>query len=63
MNSRALAMRMTSHWQRIAEEALVDRRPLRLDEAQWQAFQKALDRPVVKKPRLSRLLSEKSLID
>lgn len=56
-------MRMTSHWQRIAEEALVDRRPLRLDEAQWQAFQKALDRPVVKKPRLARLLSEKSVID
>lgn len=46
-----------------AEEALVDRRLFRLDEAQWRAFQKALDRPVVKKPRLARLLSEKSALE
>ena len=46
-----------------AEEALVDRRTFRLDEAQWRAFQNALDRPVVKKPRLARLLSKKSVLE
>jgi uncharacterized protein (DUF1778 family) len=46
-----------------AEEALVDRRMFRLDEAQWQAFQDVLDRPVVAKPRLARLLAEKSVLE
>ena len=46
-----------------AEEALINRRIFRLDDAQWQAFQTALDRPVVKKPRLARLLSEKSILE
>jgi uncharacterized protein (DUF1778 family) len=46
-----------------AEEALVDRRMIRLDEAQWQALQDVLDRPVVHKPRLARLLTEKSVLD
>lgn len=46
-----------------AEEALVDRRMFRLDEAQWQAFQDVLDRPVVVKPRLARLLAEKSVLE
>jgi len=46
-----------------AEEALVDRRIFRLDDAQWQAFQDALDRPVATKPRLARLLAEKSVLE
>ena len=46
-----------------AEEALVDRRLFRLDDAQWQAFQDVLDRPVVKKPRLARLLNVKSVLE
>ena len=46
-----------------AEEALVDRRIFRLDDTQWQAFQNILDRPVVKKPRLVRLLVEKSVLE
>jgi uncharacterized protein (DUF1778 family) len=46
-----------------AEETLVDRRMFRLDEAQWQAFQDVLDRPVVAKPRLARLLAEKSVLE
>ncbi|MFZ5610108.1 MAG: DUF1778 domain-containing protein [Pseudomonadota bacterium] len=46
-----------------AEDALVDRRMFRLDEAQWRAFQAALDRPVAKKPRLARLLAEKSVLE
>jgi len=46
-----------------AEEALGDRRMIRLDEAQWQALQDVLDRPVVHKPRLARLLTEKSVLD
>ncbi len=46
-----------------AEEALVDRRMFRLDDSQWQAFQDVLDRPVVQKPRLSRLLAEKSVLE
>jgi uncharacterized protein (DUF1778 family) len=46
-----------------AEEALIDRRLFKLSEQQWLAFQEALDRPVVAKPRLVRLLSEKSVIE
>lgn len=46
-----------------AEEALVDRRLFRLDDAQWKAFQRVLDRPVVPKPRLARLLAEKSVLE
>ncbi len=46
-----------------AEEALVDRRLFRLDDARWQAFQAVLDRPVAKKPRLAQLLAEKSVLE
>ena len=46
-----------------AEEALVDRRLFRLDDAQWEAFQNVLDRPVVQKPRLARLMTEKSVLE
>ena len=33
-----------------------------LDEAQWQAFQEALDRPVQNKTRLKRLLCEPGVL-
>ena len=46
-----------------AEEALVDRRLFQLEAAEWQAFQEALERPAVRKPRLSRLLREKSVLE
>lgn len=47
-----------------ATEALADRRLFRLDDAQWRAFQGALDRPVSRgKKRLARLLSEPSATD
>jgi uncharacterized protein (DUF1778 family) len=46
-----------------AEQALADRRLFRLDDQQWEAFVEALDRPVVAKPRLARLLSEKSVLE
>ena len=46
-----------------AEDALVDRRIFRLDDRQWQAFQAILDRPVADKPRLTRLLAEKSVLE
>ena len=46
-----------------AEDALADRRMFRLDERRWKAFQIILDRPVVNKPRLARLLSEKSALE
>ena len=41
-----------------AAQALADRRQFVLDEAQWLAFQEALDRPVQAKPRLKKLLRE-----
>ncbi|WP_333892975.1 DUF1778 domain-containing protein [Atlantibacter subterraneus] len=41
-----------------AAQTLADRRQFALDDAQWQAFQEALDRPVQSKPRLKKLLSE-----
>jgi uncharacterized protein (DUF1778 family) len=46
-----------------AEQTLADRRVLRLNEQQWQAFVEALDRPVVQKPRLARLLADKSVLE
>ena len=46
-----------------AEDALADRRMFRLDERRWRAFQDVLDRPVADKPRLARLLAEKSVLE
>lgn len=46
-----------------AEQALADRRRFGLDAAAWAAFQRALDRPVAAKPRLKRLLAEKSVLE
>ncbi len=46
-----------------AEDALADRRMFRLDDQRWKEFQNILDRPVVDKPRLARLLSEKSVLE
>ena len=46
-----------------AEDALVDRRIFRLDDRQRQVFQAILDRPVADKPRLTRLLAEKSVLE
>lgn len=45
-----------------ANQALADRRHFVLDEAQWQAFEQALDRPVQAKPRLKQLLGEPGLL-
>ena len=45
-----------------ANQALADRRHFVLDEAQWQAFEQALDRPVQAKPRLKQLLTEPGLL-
>jgi uncharacterized protein (DUF1778 family) len=41
-----------------AEQVLADRRWFVLDDASWEAFQTALERPVVFKPRLSTMLNE-----
>jgi uncharacterized protein (DUF1778 family) len=46
-----------------AEETLADRRLFRLNDEQWQAFNDALDRPVITKLRLAQLLSEKSVLE
>ncbi len=46
-----------------AAQTLADRRQFVLDEAQWQAFQAALDRPVQHKPRLKKLLGESGVLD
>ena len=46
-----------------AEDALVNRQMFRLDDEQWRAFQAVLDRPVSPKPRLARLLAEKSVLE
>lgn len=45
-----------------ATQTLADRRRFTLDEPQWQAFEKALDRPVQRKPRLGRLLREPGVL-
>lgn len=46
-----------------AHHALAERRRFVLDEAQWKAFNEALDRPVQNKPRLKALLTEPGLLD
>ena len=45
-----------------AAQTLADRRQFVLDEAQWHAFQEALDRPVQSKPRLKKLLREPGVL-
>ena len=46
-----------------ASEVLADRRVFALDDAQWRAFQDAMDRPVRSKRRLAKLLSEPSVLE
>ena len=46
-----------------ANQALADRRHFALDEAQWLAFEQALDRPVQLEPRLQQLLSTPGVLD
>ena len=46
-----------------ANQALAERRLFLLDEARWNEFQEILDRPVQKKPRLSKLLNEPGVLD
>ena len=41
-----------------AERVFADRRQFSLDSASWMAFEEALARPVVIKPRLSALIGE-----
>jgi len=46
-----------------ANQTLADRRRFGLDEAQWEIFQQALDRPVRLKPRLKNLLTQPGVLD
>lgn len=45
-----------------ANQTLSDRRRFELDEAQWEAFQQALDRPVQTKARLRGLIAETGVL-
>jgi uncharacterized protein (DUF1778 family) len=45
-----------------ANQTLADRRQFVLDEAQWLAFQAALDAPTQPKPRLKQLLIEPGVL-
>jgi len=46
-----------------ANQALADRLRFELSEADWEAFQPALDRPVSAKPKLKALLNNPGLLD
>ena len=46
-----------------ANQAMADRQRFILDEAQWQAFEQALDRPVQAKPQLKTLLTTPGILD
>ena len=46
-----------------ANQTLTDRRRLELDEGRWEAFQKAMDRPVQAKPRLAELMTRPGVLD
>ncbi|WP_419662573.1 conserved uncharacterized protein, DUF1778 [Desulfosarcina variabilis str. Montpellier] len=46
-----------------ANHALADRLHFGLDEKKWELFLQTLDRPVQKKPKLEKLLSEPGFLD
>jgi len=46
-----------------AEQALADQKHFVLTDEQWRAFTAALDRPVRRKPRLEKLLRERSILE
>ncbi len=46
-----------------AEETLADERQFVLSERRWAAFMAALDRPPRPRPRLQRLLAERSILE
>jgi uncharacterized protein (DUF1778 family) len=46
-----------------AAETLPDRQRFGLNAEQWRAFQKALDAPVQRSPRLAKLLREPSVFE
>ena len=46
-----------------AAETLEDRRSFVLDKQQWNAFLRLLDRPARIKPRLARLLAQRSVLE
>lgn len=46
-----------------ADGVLAERQVFRLDAERWQAFLEALDAPPHPKPRLRKLLQEKSVFD
>lgn len=46
-----------------ADDILADRRVIKLDDEQWQAFVAALDAPPKPRPRLKRLLNEPTVLD
>jgi len=46
-----------------ANQALANRCHFGLDNAQWEMFQQALDRPVQAKPRLKKLLTQPGVLD
>lgn len=46
-----------------ANQALANRRHFGLNDAQWELFQQALDRPVQSKPHLKKLLTQPGVLD
>lgn len=46
-----------------ASRTLADRQFFELDDARWDEFQSALERPVTHRPKLKKLLSEKSILE
>jgi uncharacterized protein (DUF1778 family) len=46
-----------------ANHALAERRHFLLDDAQWEAFQLALDAPPQALPRLKKLMTEPGILD
>ncbi len=46
-----------------AERALADRSHFAVDPKAWRRFVAALDRPVVAKPRLHRLMRDRSVLE
>ena len=57
------AIALEAHVQDLRKQRIEAPPKIRLDDAQWRAYNEALDRPHKENPGLARLLSEKSVLE
>ena len=63
IDQKKLSVFMLESALKAASEILTERRIFNLNAAQWAEFNTILDRPVVYKPNLAKLVNEKGIFD